>query len=324
MIDQTALAAAAPAHSWPAPSPRIVDRLWCHWCGGQLQVGPQGAECACGARYPRTARGTLDLRPRRSKKYPLEFQVGTDLPVDSSLRFEPLQPNEAAEVDFTGARVPHHMTRPLMSYFPRAASQDSLMLDLGCGNGVHREICELAGFEWVGVDYDPDSDASLLADAHALPFEEASFEFVLSIATLHLLRYPHVVLQEIRRVLQPGGVFVGTVAFLEPFHDGGFYHHTHLGILNSLQSAGFEVQRVAPSLEWSALNAQAQMALFPRMPPLLSRSIVYPTQLLHKLWWKVGSAVTHNPNATEAVRVRNTTGAFAFVARAAGGRSKPA
>src|SRR5437762_876671 len=177
----------------------------------------------------------------------------------------------------------------------------------GCG-GTLRAAAD--GLEWVGVDADPDSAASIVADAHALPFEDRSFEFVLSVASLHLMRHPHVVLRDVRRVLRPGGTFIGTVAFLEPFHDGGYYHHTHLGILNSLDNAGLRVHRVAPSADWTGLRAQAQMALFPRMPARLSRLIVLPIELLHRMWWRAGRALSRNPNASEGARVRNLTAAF--------------
>jgi SAM-dependent methyltransferase len=221
--------------------------------------------------------------------------------------------NVRPEVDFGDTSVPFHLTAELRSYLPKARSSDSLLLDLGCGNAVHKAVCERAGFEWVGADYDETSEASVLADAHSLPFKDGAFECVLSVAAIQLFQYPFVAMKEVHRVLKPGGIFIGTVAFLEPAA-GGFYHHTDRGVLNSLEFPGFTVNVLAPSEEWSMLVAQAQMGLFPKMPGVMSRGIVYPLQLLHKLWWAAGRLVTGNPNADNSVRIRNTTGAFAFVA----------
>ena len=61
------------------------------------------------------------------------------------------------------------------------------------------------------------------------------------------------------------------------------------------------------------------MGLFPRMPPLMSQAIVYPVELPHKLWWQLGSVIARNPNATSNIRIRNTTGAFTFVASKSAG-----
>jgi SAM-dependent methyltransferase len=297
-----------------ALSPAVSATLACSSCGKALESSGAGARCTgCGLRYPATAGSALDLRLQGARRYELSFELGT-APPPLKLAIEPLTMNPRAEVDFADMQAPYHMTRELMSYFPKAGSARSLMLDLACCDGVHRELGERAGFEWVGADYDPDSKAPILADAHTLPFKDQSFDFLLCVAALHLFRYPMVAIKEASRVLKPGGVFIGTVAFLEPFHDGGYYHHTHLGVLNTLQFGGFDVDKLAPSREWTSLTAQAQMQLFPRMPGIMSRAIVFPVHLLHRLWWQAGRAATRNPNAQEDVRVRNLTGAFSFVA----------
>lgn len=291
--------------------------LQCPQCGSVLRETPDGLDCTgCALAYPRLPRGAVDLRLRQPRSYDLTFQLGSPFPSRGSPAIEPLKMNPSAEVNFTGVDVPYHMTAELRSHVPKARAGNSLMLDLGCGNAVHKGLCELAGFEWVGADYDDASEASILADAHALPFKDASFECVLTIASLQLFQNPFVAMQEAQRVLKPGGVLLGTVAFLEPAA-GGFYHHTHRGVLNSLESAGFTVDVLAPSKEWSMLVAQAQIGLFPKMPAFLSRAIVLPLEVLHKLWWAAGRRVTGNPNAADSVRVMNTTAAFAFVARRA-------
>ncbi len=185
------------------------------------------------------------------------------------------------------------------------------MLDLGSGGGIHREACEHAGFKYVSLDYGT-SAAQILGDAHALPFLSDTFEFVLSIAVLEHIQYPFVMMREIYKVLKSGGKLIGTVAFLEPFHGNSYYHHTHVGILNSLAFGGFKVEKLASSKQWSVLRAQARMGLFPTMPTPVANAIVYPMYSLHRLWWWIAGTV--DGRATEERRILKTSGAFAFIA----------
>jgi SAM-dependent methyltransferase len=262
--------------------------------------------------FPFTDSSAIDLRLQRAKSLHVDFELGSPF-VPRAEAFGPLPMKAQPEVDFRSESVPWHLRREVLSYFPRARGADSLALDLGCGNGVHRAVCEAAGFGWLGLDYEG-ADAAILGDAHSLPFKTASFEFVLSVAVMEHLRYPFIVAKEVLRVLKPGGLFIGTVAFLEPFHGDSFYHHTHLGTYNTLQFAGFEIERVSPNPEWLSLQAQATMAgLFPKIPKRLGRAVVWPLGVLHKLWWRAGRLV--NQKATETQRLLTNTGAFEFVAR---------
>jgi SAM-dependent methyltransferase len=199
-----------------------------------------------------------------------------------------------------------------MGHFPTARGEGNLALDVGCGDEEHRETCENAGFEYVGLDI-ASPGATILGDAHALPFLNESFEFVLSVAVLEHLRYPFLMTGEVFRVLQPGGRFVGTVAFLEPFHSNSFYHHTHMGTWNSLCHAGFRIERLSATPGWSVLHAQAG-ALFPRMPKRLARALVAPLLCVHRFWWKVGFWMTRAPGGSERYRRLSTAGSFFFVA----------
>ncbi|MEW6749428.1 MAG: class I SAM-dependent methyltransferase [Candidatus Latescibacterota bacterium] len=287
--------------------------LRCPACGGPLCEDERSLACGpCGLHYGCTPSGSLDLRLQAPKVVRDEYVVGTPLLPPSGFEFAPMRPNPRPEVDFSGVETPFHLTAELMSYFPRARTPDSLMLDLGCGTTIHRAVCERAGFQYVGLDYDT-PEAPLQGDAHALPFADASFEFVLAVAVLEHLRFPFVVMREAFRVLRPGGVLAGSVAFLEPFHADSFYHHTHLGTYSALCHGGFEVLQVCPSDTWRVLDAHADMAFFPKMPRPLSVSLVAPLKAAHWLWWRLGRVV--NPKATEENRRIATTGAQAFVAR---------
>ncbi|MEW6400350.1 MAG: class I SAM-dependent methyltransferase [Chloroflexota bacterium] len=294
----------------------LSDAIWniltCSFCGKKLEKTADGAHCpGCGLEYSCTQSGSLDLRLQKQKKYPVDFELGTPLLPEQGFQFDPLQSNPHPELDLSKTQIPRHLSKEIISYFPKAASAGSLMLDLGCGNGVHRELGRQAGFEWVGLDYEA-PQAPILGDAQALPFEEDSFDFILCLTVLQYVRNPFVAMREAYRVLKPGGKFIGTVAFLEPSHGTSFYHHTHLGIYNSLNQAGFTVHRVAPQETWPVLKALASMGLFFRMPRALAQAIVYPLQLFHQLWWRVGSLISGRN--LENIRIRHFTGSHTFIA----------
>ena len=298
-------------------SQNVWHILVCPQCGNTLKKTPGGALCGqrqCGAEYVYTDSGNLDLRLKTTKKHTLQFELETPLLPEQGFDFKPLALNPRPEVDFSGITVPYHLSKELLSYFPQAKSGESLMLDLGCGNAIHRQVGEHAGFQYVGLDYDAPG-APILGDGHALPFKDNSFEFILSIAVLEHIRFPFVMIREACRVLKPGGKLIGTVAFLEPFHGGSFYHHTHLGVYNMLQYGGFEIEHIAPGEKWSVFAAQAHMAhLFPKMPKWLSKAIVRFPHLLSRLWWKTGSFIHPGGKTNRAACIRDTTGAFAFIA----------
>ncbi len=96
---------------------------------------------------------------------------------------------------------------------------DRRVLDLGCRYGALTRAY-LDGNSVVGVDVDAnalETAASLgietrFADVEEpLPFEDASFDVVVAGELLEHLRDPDGVVAEARRLLKPGGMFVGSV-----------------------------------------------------------------------------------------------------------------
>ena len=67
-----------------------------------------------------------------------------------------------------------------------------------------------------------------VADATALPYADASFDAVLIANALHVMPEPEKALNEIDRVLRPGGVLIAP-NFVE--HRGGFMSRVWSGIL---------------------------------------------------------------------------------------------
>lgn len=294
----------------------IEEILICPKCHSALaKNSTDNFSCqTCSEVYPITESGSLDLRLRSEKKVINEVVLGKPLRLPSNLPSSSLTLNSIPQNNFTGIILPHHLSGELLSYFPKASSDQSIVLDLGCGDTIHRGVCDMAGFRYIGLDYS-NSKAPLLGDGHALPFRDASVEFVLMIAVLEHIQYPLVLMQEVKRVLKDGGVLIGTVSFLEPFHENSFYHHTHLGLYNDLIHAGFEVQQLAASEDWQVFDAQANMApwvFFPSLPNLLRKSIIRLPKLLSKWWFRMNGLVRKNPLPE---KFSDVTGAFSYVAK---------
>jgi SAM-dependent methyltransferase len=103
--------------------------------------------------------------------------------------------------------------------FRAAIGRKKRVLDLGCRAGaLTRHFLE--GNEVVGLDVDQVALAKaealgilpVVADVEEpLPFSDESFDAVVAGELLEHLRFPDALVAEIRRVLRPGGVFVGSV-----------------------------------------------------------------------------------------------------------------
>ncbi len=298
-------------------SPTVEAVLQCPNCGEKLaRCSDDRLSCPkCDLVFAFSASGSLDLRLQKPKTVDLSFQIPCSDHLADIPWCDDLPANPAPRVDFGTTPIPHHLSRQLMSYFPKASGKGSLMLDLGCGSTVHRQVCERAGFTYVGVDY-KNPQAPFLADAHALPFRDHSFEFLLSVAVLEHIQFPFVAVREAQRVLKPGGTFIGTVAFLEPFHDNSFYHHSRVGTLNTLRYGGFEIAQIAASTHWTVFAAQAGMShgtLFPRVPLFVSRNLILVPQRMSRIWWRLGHLLQGRIGRSR--RADCLSGAFYFVVR---------
>lgn len=103
--------------------------------------------------------------------------------------------------------------------FRAAIGTGRRVLDLGCRSGAFTRHF-LEGNQVVGLDVDRvalDKAAELGIEPvvanveEPLPFEDASFDVVVAGELLEHLRFPAAVVGEVRRVLRPGGLFVGSV-----------------------------------------------------------------------------------------------------------------
>lgn len=130
----------------------------------------------------------------------------------------------------------------LVTLLPRGAG---LCLDLGAGDGRHRMPIEQAGWMWIGMDIVDCPNLVMIADAQQLPLVANSIDLVFTNQVLEHLPRPRLAVSEAFRTLKPGGQLVGSVAFLEPFHDS-YYGFSHWAIEQLLQDHGFQLLELRP------------------------------------------------------------------------------
>jgi SAM-dependent methyltransferase len=161
--------------------------------------------------------------------------------------------------------LPYHLD-PWHAEVIAGIPRGSRLLEIGCGGGQMRKWAEGLGLEYVGIDISKTrvfgwlqehGGPDILADAHFLPFRDDSFDAVYSAAVLEHLACPPRFAIEVARVLRSQGKFMGSVSFLEPWHDDSFFHHSPLAVMELMRIGGFEDFLVSPG--WSGYRAMLRM-----------------------------------------------------------------
>lgn len=169
----------------------LLPLLACPRCGSRLNLHESRVVCGgCGTAYP-LRNGVPVLLPATMQ------EAGTG----------------EASVDDPVSRHPYS----LESLKIIEDHRDEWVLDLGAGGKLQRwdNVVQIDIFRYPMTD--------VVGSADRLPFRDNSFGAVVSQAVFEHLQYPQAAVEEIRRVLKPGGVVKIDTAFLQPEH--GYPHH---------------------------------------------------------------------------------------------------
>jgi ubiquinone/menaquinone biosynthesis C-methylase UbiE len=156
------------------------------------------------------------------------------------------------------------MQRDAFSMLERHATDFSTapkLLDLGAGDGSSavRLMRIFPKLDYTGLDIESSPEVSARAecsnlrfvtyDGVTMPFEDASFDVVFSKQVLEHVRQPDGVIAEVRRVLRPGGLFVGSCSQLEPYQSHSIFNWTAFGIFTVFSDHGVEVKELSPGVD---------------------------------------------------------------------------
>jgi LmbE family N-acetylglucosaminyl deacetylase/SAM-dependent methyltransferase len=130
---------------------------------------------------------------------------------------------------------------------------DGICLDVGCGAARHRELVQARGYKWIGIDRRDSVGPILWSDASSLPLATGSAAAVVAWQVFEYVEQPEHLVAEVARVVEPGGVFCGSVSFLEPVHGHTYFNLSPLILKRLLARHGFGDIEVKPGLNGIAL-----------------------------------------------------------------------
>ncbi len=216
----------------PLPA-ELLPALRCPICRARLACA--GSEChcangACGARFP-VIDGIPVLVDEAHSLFAIQEIVARRAPANASA------PSWKSRLK---RRLPglsqNFVARRNYAHFADLLAQPAgpaLVLILGAGNlGQGMEaLLSRPHIQLVESDIYFSPRTNLIADAHAIPFADATFAGVIIQAVLEHLVDPPACVAEIWRVLQPAGLVYAETPFMQQVHEGryDFTRYTHLG-----------------------------------------------------------------------------------------------
>jgi len=100
--------------------------------------------------------------------------------------------------------------------------QDATFLEVGSGSGAVLSFLKGKGLNIQGIDIEPQNAEIMKADAAALPYEDASFDCIMSKHVFDNIEHPtqspeveKTMLREIARVLKSGGIYYAVEMLFE-------------------------------------------------------------------------------------------------------------
>lgn len=123
---------------------------------------------------------------------------------------------------------------------------DGKLLDVGCGTKPYEDICKVD--EYIGLEIDDEGNrqhryADVFYDGKTIPFEDKTFDSLISNQVFEHVFNPNNFLNEVNRVTKTGGYFLMTVPFVWDEHEQPYDYarYSSFGLKYILSENGFEI-----------------------------------------------------------------------------------
>lgn len=148
------------------------------------------------------------------------------------------------------------------------------LLDFGCGNAPHKPVLEETGFDWRGLDYAASQDPAALERAGRtfdgrlslyagtdMPFEDGRFDVVWAWQSFEHVQNLERSFSEVARVLSQGGIFTGSLSFLEPFHAHSTFNYSPYGMKLLAERNGLTLRTILPTNDGLSLVLRTYLSM---------------------------------------------------------------
>lgn len=262
----------------------LVDIACCPRCRSPVTAGPQLWHC------------TSDSCLYATTGFPVVMGQPVLVDFERSIFVRANYEHTAGSVlnrDNTGQSFRTRLRRAITGGNPVAERMCSRVLDLVLKDAAHPRILVVGGgaigagaeplyanprVQVIGTDVYASANTQAVADGHALPFRDGSFDAVVIQAVLEHVLEPQHVADEIHRVLRPAGLVYADTPFMQQVHEAAydftrFTRSGHRWLFRRFEEVeSGTVNGAGTALLWSiryylrALGAGNQLATFALIP----------------------------------------------------------